>query len=68
MTLREFLSDNKISRMELAEKVGTSTAYLSHIINGRKQPGIKLTSKIIRATEGRVGIRDLRPDIACLGQ
>jgi DNA-binding transcriptional regulator YdaS (Cro superfamily) len=66
MTIKEYLKTAKIGRQEFAHQAGTTLGYLSHIINGRRQPSIKLASKIIHASRGNVTLADLRPDVAQL--
>ena len=37
MLLKEYLEQNKISYRQFAQSVGVSTAYLSELINGKRE-------------------------------
>ena len=50
----------------LAEKLGTSRMYLSHLAHGRRKASPKLARSIEEATNGDVSISELRPDLAKL--
>lgn len=62
MELQKYLDTHKVSRDDLAAKIGTSPAYIYQIISGIRKPGIKTIAKIYKATNGLVGIADLRSE------
>lgn len=48
-----------LTQAEFAERIGTSTAYVGHLENGRRKPSLKLAAKIERlaGVEGLVAAR-----------
>jgi len=48
---------------ELADKVGTSHAYISQLAHGFRRPSPKMTTRLVRATNGELTHVALRPDI-----
>lgn len=64
MTLTEYI--RKYGAKDLADKVGTSPAYLSQIANFHRKPGPKLSLNIEVATKGLVKASELRPDLAAI--
>lgn len=50
-------------KKDLANRLGTSCAYLSQVANGHRMAGAKLLLKIAEATNSEVSPSDLRPDI-----
>jgi len=67
MRLLDYLPTPFPERMDalsvLADKVGSSAAYLNLVTLGHKTPSHKLARLISAATGGAVGLSDLRPDI-----
>ncbi len=57
--LREHLYQKRMSITEFAAKIHASRAYISHIINGKKKPGIRLALDIERGTEGLITAESL---------
>lgn len=47
----------------LADRLGTSQAYVSQIFYGHRKAGVKILARIELATDGVVTPSDLRPDI-----
>jgi hypothetical protein len=66
MTLKEYFNRTQGDRERFAKEIGTTPAYLSHLIFGHRQPSVKLAARIIKATNGKVGVKDLWPDIAAV--
>lgn len=62
MNLNDYLKSHKIRREEFATQIETSPAYLSQIIYRHRFPSLKLVSRIIKATQGKVTLADLRPE------
>lgn len=51
------------SASKLADKTGTKVSYLKHIAWGLRKPGVKLIEQLIQASERKLTIEGLRPDI-----
>ena len=64
MTLREWLRQNPYPvRLKMANKVGTTVAYLYKLAGGHGRPGWSICPRIEQATQGQVTRHELRPDI-----
>lgn len=63
MQIDEYIEDKGITRRELASRLETTEQHLSALSHGSKKWGIELIARMIRATDGAVGILDLRPDL-----
>lgn len=66
MNLKQYLKTIPYQqRVELAEKCGTSFAYLKKVANGfnDSKPGEGLAIRIERHTNGAVTCEEMRPDI-----
>lgn len=46
--LREICMERQISQNEMARKLGISTAYMSNIINGKREPRADLLKRMCR--------------------
>ena len=51
------------TQSELAKKCGISRCFLNQILNYRRKPTLETAIKIVRATDGALPLRELRPDI-----
>lgn len=66
MDIETYLKElpDKCAREHFAKKAGTTMGYLDHLKKGRKKPaGIDVLVRLIAASEGRLTLRDLRPDL-----
>lgn len=61
--IRKFLKKNNLKLNDFAVEIGTSPAYLCHLMAGIKKPSPDFAKKIINATDGEVRAEDLRPDL-----
>jgi transcriptional regulator with XRE-family HTH domain len=57
--IRKVRKASGFTQEQLAEKIGTSTAWIGHIETGRALPNMKLLQKIARVL--RVKVKDLIP-------
>lgn len=62
--LKKFLMETRQTQAKFAARVGTSKAYLNHIITGLKMPGDDLIEAMVRESGGMLVYRDFRPDKA----
>jgi DNA-binding transcriptional regulator YdaS (Cro superfamily) len=51
-----------------AKKADTSVAYISQLVHGHRQAGLKTILAIEKASGGKVTRYDLRPDLFCKEQ
>lgn len=59
MKLKLYLVANKIDAKSFAEMIGVSRYYLSQIINGSKQPSVKVCQAIEKHTGGVITLMDV---------
>jgi hypothetical protein len=61
MNLKSFLS--QVDRKEFAELVKTTPGYLNLLIyDPKRQPGIKLSMRMVEASNGKLTLADLREE------
>lgn len=58
MTLREYLTANKLHQVEFARRLGIGQGHVSHLLNGKGYPGAELMRRIYWSTEGAVTPND----------
>jgi hypothetical protein len=59
--LKEFLS--QVDRQEFAKKCRTTPGYLNLLIyDSKRQPGIKLSMRMVEASNGQLTLADLREE------
>lgn len=64
MDAKQFLTSKERGRVEeVANKAGTSFAYLKQIAYGCRNPSVKLCRKLVDASDGELTLEELRPDI-----
>jgi hypothetical protein len=64
MNLKQYLSGlTADERKELAERADTSTAYLVQLSGGHRLPSPDMAKKLVAASEEKLTLADLRPDI-----
>lgn len=64
MTLKElFKTMPRGAQKELAALLGITQTWMTLIANGHQRPSAELAAKIADATDGRVTLKDLRPDL-----
>jgi transcriptional regulator with XRE-family HTH domain len=59
MTLKEYLTENKIKLTDFASKVGIQQPYVSLIKNGHNRPSPDVALRIEQATGGAVTVMEL---------
>lgn len=59
MILRDYLASNKIKLKDFAVTIGTSTKYLSAVLNGRRGLGKEWAKKIEGITGGKCSRMEL---------
>lgn len=59
MKLIEYFLLTRLSRTEFARQLDISTAHLSQLINGKREPSKNLAKKISELTKGYVSIQEL---------
>jgi DNA-binding XRE family transcriptional regulator len=59
MKLSEWRKKQKMTQVELAEKLGCTKGHLSGVERGAIQAGRKMILNIIEVTGGKVGFKDL---------
>ena len=59
--LSNYLKDK--SHAEFAKSIRISATYLSLILSGNKKPSIKVVAKMNVATDGKLNLKNMRPDI-----
>lgn len=62
--LDQWLTDNNRSREWLAEKIGTTEASLSRIVNGKQWPSRETFRLLAKITKGAVTANDFLPERA----
>lgn len=63
--LKKYLADSGIPLKDFAARVGTKSAYLCHVMAGRKKSiGVDLIEAIIRETGGQLTYKDFKPEKA----
>lgn len=66
MDIQEYLKKYANTPSEVADfarAAGMSPMYLSHIVNRHKNPGIEKIIGLIRASNGRIKLEAIRPDL-----
>ncbi|MFC4849768.1 transcriptional regulator [Vogesella sp. GCM10023246] len=63
MNLSDYFKTARGARASLAEKVGRSPAYLSHVATGYRRASVNLAIAIEQATDGQVTRSSLRADV-----
>jgi DNA-binding transcriptional regulator YdaS (Cro superfamily) len=64
MTLRDLLKTMpRGAQKELALLLGITQTWMTLIVNGHARPSAELAAKIADATDGKVTLKDLRPDL-----
>jgi DNA-binding transcriptional regulator YdaS (Cro superfamily) len=64
MTLKElFKSMPRGAQKELALLVGVTQTWMTLVVNGHQRPSAELAARIADATDGKVTLKDLRPDL-----
>ena len=59
MQLRQWMSQKRFTQSDLANKIGVSRAYISLLLNNKRDPSAGLIRRIELATDGDVTARDL---------
>lgn len=62
MTLSEYLSKHSMSQSRFSRDAGLSISAITRYLNGERQPDLNALHKIIKATNGEVGLEDFLPD------
>jgi len=62
MKLKHYLRSNRINQAQFAKRCGLSTATISRIISGERQPSLKVMQIIFRASNGKVTANDFFTD------
>lgn len=62
MTLKEYLSKRGM-QTALARACGVTDTAISNVANGKRTPSPDLAKEIWRASNKRVALKELRPDI-----
>jgi len=63
MKLKQYLKQKTVRRDEFAKKIGTSPAYICHVIAGRRNPSLDMMIRIHDATGGLVDLNSWHPDL-----
>lgn len=63
MKLSDYFKTSRGARLGLADKVGRSPAYLTHVATGFRKASAALAIAIEQATDGAVSRSELRPDL-----
>ncbi|MDP2358675.1 MAG: helix-turn-helix transcriptional regulator [Beijerinckiaceae bacterium] len=58
MKLQDYLRDRNIKPARFAAELGVPASTVSRLLNGERQPGIKLMERIAGATNGAVSPND----------
>jgi len=65
MNLKQYFKNQPLgSKKAFAEKVKITPTYLGLLIRRARRPSILMAQKIEAATDHKVTVRELRPDIA----
>jgi predicted XRE-type DNA-binding protein len=59
MTLVEWMEKNKVSKTELARRIGVTVPMVYHVLSGKKEFGKANMMKIVEITKGKVTLKDL---------
>jgi DNA-binding transcriptional regulator YdaS (Cro superfamily) len=51
------------AKKEMSDFLGITPTWLGLLIKKQKRPSISLSKKIVKATQGLVTLKELRPDI-----
>lgn len=54
---------NKKSHYKFAKAIGISKTHLSLILSGLRKPSIKVVAKMNVVTDGKLNLKNMRPDI-----
>ena len=57
--LRQWQEDNSVNNFELADMLGCSQSYISHIYAGRRRPSPEIAKKIEIVTNGQVKVLEM---------
>jgi len=60
MTLRKYLSDNKLTMADFSIMLGVTRQAVYNYVNNKRTPKAKLAQKIIKLTDGKVRMKDLK--------
>lgn len=60
MRLRTWLKQVKMQQQVFAKTVPVTEQYLSHLLNGKRKPSMRLAERIEELTEGAVTPNDWR--------
>lgn len=64
MHLKQYFKDEPYgAKKEMSDHLGITPTWLGLLINKTRKPSISLAKKIVKATQGLVTLKDLRPDI-----
>lgn len=64
MTLKELFGQMpRGAQKELALLLGITQTWMTLIVNGHQRPSAELAARIADATDGKVTLKDLRPDL-----
>ncbi|TIU66266.1 MAG: helix-turn-helix transcriptional regulator [Mesorhizobium sp.] len=58
MKLAQYLSDNKITQLVFAEKVGVSQVTINRYVKGERFPDFEMIEKIFQASDKQVTVTD----------
>lgn len=58
MRLRDYMSEHKVSELEMASRAGCSEWGIKKLRFGERTPSLRLAMRIFRATDGKVGLVD----------
>jgi len=59
MNLSEYLKINGISHEVFAQKIGVTRSFITNVLNGKRNPSLKLCLKIEAATKRKVKTKEL---------
>lgn len=58
MKLETYLSERDMKPSAFAAEIGVAPSTITRILRGERSPGLDLVMRILRATDGKVGVED----------
>ena len=62
MKLKQYIRQSRMTQTQFAKQTGLSLSSVSRIINGERQPSLRVMQIIFRATDGKVRADDFFTD------
>ena len=62
MEFRDWLAEQGVTQNAAAEMIGCSQPYVRYLVAGQRRPSLSILQRIVRMTDGEVGLEDFVDD------